>query len=274
MTIRIQCRCGKILGSHDTDAGLRGFCPYCGRELRVPGAAPIQESVPEVHGGPISSKSVKKVESWFFAQQRRLWFLALLVLPAIGYLLIWQRELSRKESEHDDPQIPRQLGPAQGTGPDISELVKEPAPPEKPPVRVGKSGVRYDLSKFPDGEDWVFNVKAFGSAVGVTKVFGHDIDAKFADQEIRWTVTFERLDNNGILHFQEATDFLHANPPVNVWAQLIEEDLPRARELKKGEQVTIRGMISRASIQKTDDHPDGIVRIGPRLCIIEPEKKP
>ncbi|MCA9248810.1 MAG: hypothetical protein KDA42_16905, partial [Planctomycetales bacterium] len=200
MTIRIQCACGKVLGSHDTDAGLTGFCPYCGRKLRVPGSLPIQESSddgPEVHSGPISSKSVKRVEGFMFRQQRRLWILALLAIPAMAYGLHWWK--SKQAQMNPQPERPAKVETSDITAAAVAlekERRKLLAPPDDKPerkVRILGGNIEYDLSKPPTGDIWVYDFNAFGPRVGTHHYHKKDLDSVFLDVEVRWTVTFDHL---------------------------------------------------------------------------------
>lgn len=266
MTIKIQCKCGKVLGSSDADAGLTGVCPYCGRRLHVPGSAPIQEGDGGVHGGPISAKTLKRMEIWVFSQQSRLWLLVLLAVPLFAILIMWKAADSEKWKALNDASV---MGPIEAAK-QVRDK-KQATDPKKPPkVRFGKAGSIYDLSKKPNEFAWSYSVEAFGAAVGASVARNHDLDDTFTDHEIRWKVTFVRMGPDLTLYFEEAEPMLEQYPAVNVWASLLPSELSQASQLKKGDRVTIRGVIGHATHARTASHPRGIVRIGPKYCIIEP----
>ncbi len=260
MTIRVTCECGKILGSHDSDAGLKGVCPYCGRTLQVPGEPPIQESFPEVHGGPISDRSVKRVESWLFAQQTRLWVLMILLIPGLGLLVLWHSARQQKRNAQNEAAV---IGPIQA----IQRAHRE-SKLKKLPKRDSTAAVPYDLTKRPEEYSWSSNFQAFAGAVQASLERQSDVDSRFATHEVRWTVTFERLEEDN-LFFREAEAMLARYPAINVWAEILPFERKRALQLTSGDRVTIRGVLGTALFIKTESHPLGITRIGPRKCILE-----
>jgi hypothetical protein len=275
MSIKITCGCGKVLKSHDADAGLTGICPYCGRKLHVPGDPPIMESgasTPEVHGGPISVKSVKKVESFMFRQQRRLWILAFLAIPAMAYWLhVWsqQRYKPRPIDKSKPPIEVSDFTERVAKMEDIRrQIVVPPDVPPKSNIRILDGNIQYDLTKFPQGEYWKFNVSAFGPRVGTLYHMKKDLDATFYDVEVRWNVTFESMIGSN-LFFRESEEFLTTTPAIDVCATMHPSERSKFSQLRPGDEITIRGRIGNAVIARTDTHPKGVIRIGPRHCIIE-----
>lgn len=237
MAITINCPCGKILAASDDDAGMPAKCPGCGRKHILPGgeAEPTEPT--------LDPKKLKAAEKWMRGQQSRLWQLALAVVVIAAVLIVASNYVRDRRAYRAEPITPT-AGDDDG------------APAPRSPAELGD-------------EDWMTDFDAFSAEVRALARHEYELQGRFANQPLRWTVTFEALGLDGGMSFVEAGPLRKESPAINVWAILLPDEIRKAQELEPGQKITIRGSMGSINSARSAKFPMGVIQMGIKNCVIE-----